>query len=206
MESTNFEVQSQKVGSEPSTLSALDVLPSINLSYNLVEAKEQKDTAKNGLGELKMRMSYSTTLARPNFRELAPFAVEDFVNNSIVIGNPDLVLTEIDNYDIRFEYYPKSGEQLSIAGFYKDFTNPIEQITSPTAANIEYTWVNNSKGRLYGVEFELRKGLDFISKKLNNFSAAGNLTLVKSLADVNSEELNLIRGNDPDHLDTRPMF
>jgi len=206
VESTNFEVQSQKVGSEPSTLSALDVLPSINLSYNLVEAKEQKDTAKNGLGELKMRMSYSTTLARPNFRELAPFAVEDFVNNSIVIGNPDLVLTEIDNYDIRFEYYPKSGEQLSIAGFYKDFTNPIEQITSPTAANIEYTWVNNSKGRLCGVEFELRKGLDFISKKLNNFSAAGNLTLVKSLADVNSEELNLIRGNDPDHLDTRPMF
>jgi outer membrane receptor protein involved in Fe transport len=66
--------------------------------------------------------------------------------------------------------------------------------------------VNNSKGRLYGVEFELRKGLDFISKKLNNFSAAGNLTLVKSLADVNTEELNLIRGNDPDHLDTRPMF
>lgn len=205
-EHTNFEVLSKKAGSTASTLEELSFLPAVNLNYDLLNATKESDSSKTKHGDLKLRASYSTTLARPNFRELAPFAVEDFVNNSVVIGNPNLLLTEVDNYDVRFEYYPKSGEQISIAGFYKDFTNPIEQITSPTAANIEYTWVNNAKGRLYGVELELRKGLDFINKKLTNFTASGNLTLVKSSSDVDPDELNLIRGNDPDHLDTRPLF
>lgn len=153
-----------------------------------------------------LRASYNQTLARPNFRELAPFAVEDFVNNSLVVGNPFLKLTEIKNYDVRWEFYPNAGEQISVAGFYKDFINPIEQITSPTAANIEYTWVNNTSGRLYGVEIELRKSLAFIAPAFHNFSLSGNLTLVKSEADVNEQELVLIRGNDPEHAATRPLF
>lgn len=205
-EHTNFEVKSKKAGSVASELDELSFLPAVNLNYDLLQAKKKTDSTKANRGDLKLRTSYSRTLARPNFRELAPFAVEDFVNNSVVIGNPNLLLTEVDNYDVRLEYYPNAGEQFSVAGFYKDFTNPIEQITSPTAANIEYTWVNNTKGRLYGVEFEFRKGLGFINDWFDAFSASGNLTLVKSSSDVDPDELNLIRGNDPEHLDTRPLF
>lgn len=208
-EQTNISVESQKEGVESSTLLQTNILPSINLSYDLIDGQKytsRKDTTKEKTRDLKIRASYNQTLARPNFRELAPFAVEDFVNNSIVVGNPGLKLTEVKNYDLRLEYYPQAGEQISVAGFYKDFTNPIEQITSPTAANIEFTWVNNTKGRLYGVEVEFRKNLDFIHKKLNPFEASGNLTLVQSSADVDTSELAVIRGNDPDHASTRPLF
>ena len=208
-ENTMIAVNSQKAGEDTATLGQLNILPSVNLSYNLIngrKVKSKRDTTVEHTRDLKLRLSYNQTLARPNFRELAPFAVEDFVNNSLVVGNPDLVMTEVTNYDFRLEYYPKSGEQISVAAFYKDFTNPIEQITSPTAANIEFTWVNNTKARLYGIEIELRKSLDFIAEALHNFDISGNLSLVESSADVNPEELELIRATDPDHLATRPMF
>ena len=208
-EHTNIQVNSQLVGEDTASVVQWNILPSVNLSYNLIDGKKVKskrDTTVEQTRDLKLRLSYNQTLARPNFRELAPFAVEDFVNNSLVVGNPDLVMTEVKNYDFRLEFYPNSGEQLSVAAFYKDFTNPIEQITSPTAANIEFTWVNNTKARLYGIELELRKNLGFLTQALNNFEISGNLSLVESSADVNEEELELIRATDPDHLATRPMF
>lgn len=209
MEMTDINVQSKDLSVAQSSLIKTNFLPAINFSYNLIDGqayRSKRDTSIEKKRDLKLRGSFFQSIARPNFRELAPFAVEDFVNNSVVIGNPDLLLTEVKNYDVRLEFYPESGEQLTLAAFYKDFTNPIEQITSPTAANIEYTWVNNAKGRLYGIELELRKKLNFISEKLSAFEASGNLTLVQSSSDVNKEELELIRGNDPDHADTRPLF
>ncbi len=208
-EVTDITLSSEKVGEDSTTLISNNLLPSINLSYSLINGKKvssKKDTSVVFTRDMKLRASFNQTLARPNFRELAPFAVEDFVNTSLVVGNPNLLLTEVLNYDIRWEYYPKAGEQVSVAAFYKDFTNPIEQITSPAAANIEYTWVNNAKGRLYGVEFELRKKLDVIHESLSNFALSGNLTLVKSSSDIDTVELSQIRGNDPDHATTRPLF
>lgn len=209
VEATDINVESESPAVESSTLVKTSVLPSVNLSYDLIDGKKvqsKKDSTVTYTRDMKIRLSFNQTLARPNFRELAPFAVEDFVNNSVIIGNPALQLTDVKNYDIRWEYYPKSGEQISVSAFYKDFTNPIEQITNATAANIEFTWVNNAKGRLYGMEFEGRKKLDFISEQLKAFEVSGNLTLVQSSSDVDTSELALIRGNDPEHADTRPLF
>lgn len=208
-ENTSINVQSQKEGVETATVDTLSILPSVNWSWTLIDGKKVKskrDTNVTHTRDMKLRASFNKTLARPNFRELAPFAVEDFVNNSLVVGNPNLVLTDVLNYDLRLEYYPRAGEQFSIATFYKDFTNPIEQITSPTAANIEFTWVNNQKGRLYGMEVELRKSLDFMGEALKNFGVSGNLTLVQSSADIDSLELITIRATDSLHAETRPLF
>jgi hypothetical protein len=71
----------------------LDFLPSANLSYNL-----EKD---------KFRFSLSKTLARPEFREVANFAYYDFVRNAQLLGNPKLEKTDIYNFDLKWEHYPK---------------------------------------------------------------------------------------------------
>ena len=54
----------------------LDILPSLNISYN-----EEKT---------KYRFSLSKTLARPEFREVANFAYYDFVRNAQILGNSKL--------------------------------------------------------------------------------------------------------------------
>lgn len=124
-----------------------DVLPSVNFSYDL--------------NKLKIRLSGSKTLARPEFREVANFAYYDFVRNAQLLGNPNLEKTDIYNLDLKFELYPKTGENISIAFFNKKFINPIEQIVADGSvpSNLLLTYMNPPKANVYGVEFELRKKL-----------------------------------------------
>ena len=45
------------------------------------------------------------------------------MNNRTVSGNPTLKNANIQNFDFRYEFYPTPSELISIAAFYKDFTN-----------------------------------------------------------------------------------
>ena len=51
--------------------------------------------------------SYSTTVNRPEFRELAAFEFTDVVGNRAVRGNPDLERALIQNVDGRWEMFPR---------------------------------------------------------------------------------------------------
>lgn len=123
----------------------LDLLPSINLSYNWTKSK--------------LRLSGSKTLARPEFREVANFAYYDFVRNAQLLGNPNLEKSDIYNLDFKFEYYPKTGENISIALFTKNFSKPIEQIVADGSvpSNLLLTYTNPKSAKVYGAEFEIRK-------------------------------------------------
>ena len=119
-----------------------DFLPSVNLVYS-ASAKQN------------IRFSYSTTLNRPEFRELAPFAFYDFNNRIVVGGNPNLVRATIQNFDARYEIYPGKGQLISVSGFYKKFKNPIELTSDPN--NFSSTAYQNAlSGENYGVEVEFR--------------------------------------------------
>lgn len=144
----------------------LDFLPSLNTSYNF--------------GKSKVRVSTSKTLARPEFREVANFAYYDFVRNAQLLGNPNLQKTDIYNVDLKFEHYPKSGENVSIALFGKNFINPIEQIVADGSvpSNLLLTYMNPSRANVYGIEFEIRKK---VSKWLEVYT---NSTLSKSEVNV----------------------
>ena len=122
--------------------SKLDFLPSVNFIYSVNDAQN-------------LRLSYSRTLNRPEFRELAPFAFYDFQTRYVVTGNPNLVRSTINNFDARYEWYPGKGQVLSVTGFYKNFTNPIEQATREDVVT-EYTFVNVPKAVDYGLELEGR--------------------------------------------------
>jgi hypothetical protein len=145
----------------------LDLLPSLNLSYNLDKTK--------------FRFSASKTLARPEFREVANFAYYDFVRNAQILGNSKLEKSDIYNLDLKYEYYPKSGENISIGIFGKNFIKPIEQIVADGSvpSNLLLTFTNPNKATVYGIEFELRK-------KINNWlDFYTNSSLIHSEVKVN---------------------
>lgn len=192
-EMTSIKVASQDPSLPEGNLLTHDVLPSANLIFNPFK-------------DANIRLGYSRTLARPTFRELAPYASFEFVRDFVLIGNDSLQRTLIDNADIRFEYFPKSGEVLSVSGFYKNFQNPIEKVINPTAANTEMNYRNVDQAWLMGVEFEVRKNLDFISQSLRHFRIGMNVSLVKSQLDINPDELELIRALNPAAPSTRSMY
>ena len=151
----------------------LDILPSLNLSYN-----EEKT---------KYRFSLSKTLARPEFREVANFAYYDFVRNAQILGNSKLEKSDIYNVDLKYEWYPKAGENISLSLFGKNFIKPIEQIVADGSvpSNLLLTYTNPNSAILYGVELEVRK-------KINGwFDFYTNLSVMNSEVEVNGMKRQL---------------
>lgn len=143
-----------------------DFFPSINLSYKINETNQ-------------LRAAYGRTTNRPEFRELAPTVYYDFDLGSSIMGNYDLKAAYIQNFDLRYEFYPSSGEVISLAVFYKKFTNPIEwTYTVAGGTDLVYSYLNAKGANNYGIELDIRKSLDFIG--LDDFSLSFNGSLIKS--------------------------
>ncbi len=185
--------KSMNKNDNPGRLDNLDVLPSFNGTYQLI-----KDT-------LKLRVGYSRTLARPTFRELAPFTSFDFVGGNVYVGNPNLKRTLIDNFDLRLEFYPTYRENISLGLFTKNFQNPIERAFNPEAANAELTWRNVENAKVYGFEFEFAKYLGS-NKIWNDLKVGGNFTYVKSIVQIPTKEYKVALSQNPNASSTREMF
>lgn len=173
-----------------------DVLPSLNLIYALHD-------------NMNLRLAATQTVARPTFRELAPYQSFEFVGDFIYRGNPDLNRTLIQNYDIRWEWFQNPGEVLAVSGFYKNFNDPLEPFLDPRGASGDdalQSIQNVDNARVLGVEFEANKSLGFINSTLNNFHLGTNLSLVTSEVDIPKPELEEIRSQgDPNAESTRPF-
>ncbi len=151
----------------------LDLLPSLNLSYNLEKTK--------------YRFSLSKTLARPEFREVANFAYYDFVRNAQILGNSKLEKSDIYNVDLKWELYPKAGENISVSVFGKQFIRPIEQIVADGSvpSNLLLTYTNPDNAILYGVELEFRK------KVMSWLDVYTNTSVMNSEVNVNGVKRQL---------------
>ncbi len=152
-------------------LDAVNLLPAVSAIFSATE-------------QLKTRASYSRTLARPQLRELAPFAFADFWGGYLQTGFPDLELTQIDNFDTRLEFYPSLTEILAASVFYKSFTNPIEILLIPSGTTTTLSYRNAPSANVIGLELEARKNLGFIAEALGPFSIITNLTLSRSRTDL----------------------
>jgi hypothetical protein len=144
-----------------------DFLPGLNATYKL-----------NNLTNL--RFSASQTVVRPEFRELATFQYYDFDLNAAVQGLPTIERTKITNLDLRYELYPETGEVITIGAFYKHFDKPIEMIYNfGLGGSSTFNFANPASANAYGVEFEIRKKLDF-SEALKNFTVQANGSYINS--------------------------
>lgn len=145
-----------------------DFLPSLNLIYTV-------------LPKANLRFSYSKTVARPQYRELANVLFYDFLDNVSYFGNPRLTETYVNNLDLRWEHYFPQSQYYSASVFYKSFKNPIEPYIAIAGADSKTIgFKNQPKAYVTGIELEGRKNLDFIDQKLENLVAYANVTFIKS--------------------------
>lgn len=156
------------------TLHDVDLLPAVSLIYSATE-------------KFKLRLSYGRTLARPQVRELAPFAFNDYFGGFETLGNPLLQLTRIHNVDARVEFFPTLREVLALSVFAKTFSNPIESIFRSAGDGTNLTFVNTPGASLIGVEAEVRKNLGFLSPVLVPFSVVTNISLIASRVNLGEE-------------------
>ncbi|MRG44105.1 TonB-dependent receptor plug domain-containing protein [Chitinophaga sp. SYP-B3965] len=152
------------------------VLPSVNISYNLNSTSL-------------VRVAYSKTLNRPEFREIASFYYKDYYTGRLAYGNPNLkTQTDISNLDLRVEHYPGLGEMISLGVFYKEFKNPVEfYYYVGTSSRNNFQWGNAESAKNYGAELELILGLqryfsekNWVSRQLQKVSILVNAAYIHS--------------------------
>lgn len=158
-------------------LTTSDLLPGLTASY--IHNNHQ------------FRVAYSETTSRPDFRELSPATFTNPLTGYEVVGNPALKVAAIKNYDLRWEWYFSRSDSLSLGLFKKDFDSPIESVVQP-GANSARSYVNATSATNRGIEFEVRRQLDFISDRLSDFYVSGNISHIESEVTIGVEEQNIL--------------
>lgn len=163
-----------------------DFFPSVNASYKFTDMHQ-------------LRFAYGRSINRQEFREVSTSVYYDFDLASPVMGNTNLKAAYVQNLDLRYELYPGSGEQVSLAVFYKKFNNPIEWTYTVTGGtDLTYSYLNALSANNYGLELDVRKSLEFIG--LRNFSLTFNGSLIKSKVNFekgSKEENRPMQGQSP---------
>jgi outer membrane receptor protein involved in Fe transport len=173
---------------DQNTLDELNILPSLNTVYSIND-------------KMNIRLAASRTVARPTFKEKSIAQIYDPITKRTFVGNIDLEQTNINNFDLRYEFYIRPTELFSVAGFAKQFDGHIEMVSFETAVdNIKPR--NSGDALVYGVEFELRKAFvksdtvmdfktnPFMKTLASRFFLTTNFSLVQSQVDLNSVLVN----------------
>jgi TonB-dependent receptor len=148
-----------------------DTLPAASVTWEFIE-------------NMQLRFAYSETVNRPSLLEVTGSTLRNPEDQNLYRGNVYLEQADLNNYDMRWEWYFGTADEMSLGLFYKEFKNPIELAKVQAQGDI-YTWFNADKAELKGVEYDVRKelplgewfGLDPI---WNGFSVAFNASYIDS--------------------------
>jgi len=121
-------------------------LPALTLTWNPLENTQ-------------LRLAYSQTIARPQFRETAFSIFQNTETDATFRGNPYLTNSEFENFDARLEYYFSRGQFVTLGAFYKKIDNPIEEFNISLGETFASSFLNAPSADLYGLEFEFEKTL-----------------------------------------------
>jgi outer membrane receptor protein involved in Fe transport len=175
---------------------------------------------KKNFYNLDFKVTKNTLVPRPETELLVDEAIElglkikkekvnfiDVGTGDQLGGNPFLVSSTADNYDLRIEFYPGQFEfslpfgdtlfhvddMLGMSLFYKEIVNPIEFLR-PTDGNLDEIPFNNPEGAVAeGVEFEFSKNLGFLSLPYAEyFTFGGNISFTSAVAGVSDGEKALL--------------
>lgn len=169
--SLDMDVQPTSDRLQHITRRATDVLPSLAVNVALSDAQN-------------LRLSATQTLARPEYRELAPVQYYSMAGERPEVGDSSLQRTRVQNFDVRWELYPSSGEVISFAAFAKHFDQPIERIEMATSGANLISYANAASATNYGLEMELRHGLGFLADRLDPLTVFTNATVMHSRIDL----------------------
>ncbi|HEY2581818.1 MAG TPA: TonB-dependent receptor, partial [Mucilaginibacter sp.] len=167
------------------TISYEDYLPSINVKYSLTD-----DQA--------LRASYFQSILRPAFADFIPYPDNTGDDPYQHVGSPYLQHTVINNYDLRYEFFPGVFDEFMAGGFYKSLTNPIEKVLEQAGqgATLLLTPENLGNAQNYGVELEAKKFFGNIGFAVNYTYTQSQITTEKSID---------VQGVVASRLQTRPL-
>jgi TonB-dependent receptor len=162
-----------------------NVLPSAVLQWQF-----QKDS--------NLRAVYSRGLARPNIGDLVPAITKDSNQTpypTVQTGNPKLVPTKGDNFDILVEHYFQPLGILQFGYFYKHLTDPIYPVANLVYYNGTQTctqgstgcqqWqaaisINGPNAHIQGIEAQWEQRFSFLPSFLSGFGVNANYSHTKS--------------------------
>ena len=153
-----------------------NILPSINAVWSMND-------------KMNLRVAYYETLSRPEFRELAKFNFYDFILDYSISGNPNLNQAKINNYDLRYEWFPGAGQIFSASVFYKEIHNAIEQVAAGASQIRSISYGNVKRVENRGVELEYRLKLSSLfandsSSILDHITLYTNVAFIQSKVDL----------------------
>jgi len=171
-----FGVSNNIVDTTTNTLEFKKNLPSVGAKYNFNTANQ-------------VRLAYSETFVYPDFREFVDAEFIHPVFLAKIAGNPDLVETDIQSFDVRYDYFFNPVDSISTSLFYKHMDNPIEDTQTFTTGTLpRYSFENSESADLAGIEISWRKNLGFISSMMNDFTFSGNYTYIESQVTLTPEQ------------------
>lgn len=147
-------------------------------------------------GDQQIRFSASRTVARPDLKETSNATFYDREFDFRVRGNPNLRVSDIANYDVRWEKYWSGQESISVALFYKDLDDPIERVVQPasgTAGNSR-TFQNADAAQIRGLEVDVRKDFALNNSFTRSLFLAANASVIDSEVTLLSGETRTLQG------------
>lgn len=171
-----FSADDPQITTDPDVLeegafAADQIYPSIGLTYMSDWWAET----------FQLRLNYSETAIRPDLREITDSGYIDPITEDLVRGNPGVVPSDVDNLDLRAEWFFGNGDSFTITLFQKEITNPIEFFEIPASdTTIAREIINAESAKVEGVELEVLKELGFLGGIFDTIFVQGNLTLQDS--------------------------
>jgi len=169
---------------ETSNLDSDDFFPAFNFNFKL--------NSQNNI-----RLSFSKTITRPSFVEMAPFLYKPSFGADQIRGNADLENGYNYNLDLRYDLYgTKQGDLFSITGYYKKLDEPIEQTERSMGGSAYFSFNNADAGMAAGIEVEARKTIGDWKIGLNGSYMYTNVDLPKDGGNY-TEQSRALQGASP---------
>ncbi len=147
----------------------------------------------NILDDLVFRLAYAQTLARPNFFEIVPVVQYEYVGGPIFIGNPQLTMSSLENYDARLDWTPEKDWLVSGSVFYKTIDRPIQYVQRFAGAFSYTSPVNFPSATLLGVEFEARVTAEpLLGEAFRGLALGGNFTYMDSQVELSQQDASAL--------------
>ena len=142
-----------------------------------------------------MDFAVSRTYIVPDLREFTDGYYSHPYEVATIIGNPDLVNTDIYSIDLKYGHYFSGIQNIKCGLFFKYLVDPIEDALALSSSLPVYTFINTDVATLYGVEIDGRKDFSFIHKSMKDFYISGNFSYTKSEVTLTEEQETIYSTN-----------
>ncbi len=124
-----------------------------------------------------LRLGYSETQVRPDLREITASSYIDPITGFLTRGKAGVTPADVQNIDLRAEWFFASSDQFAITVFDKEIENPIEFFeTRGSDTTISREIQNAAVATVQGAEVEFMKELGFLGAWADVFFLQGNFT------------------------------